>query len=168
MRQLTILCIDDDVESLKIRALLLETFGFRVASATRAKDGLRYFRMHPVDAVVMDYQMPEMDGGEAARKMKSLRATVPVMILSALTSIPQEAPRECIDAFVTKGGSTRQLVQSIQQMIDDAPSPAKARMRAARTAGAVMAAVAATVRGFGRPKIPASAKPLAQAPARSH
>ncbi len=45
MRQLTILCIDDDVESLKIRALLLETFGFRVASATRAKDGLRYFRM---------------------------------------------------------------------------------------------------------------------------
>ncbi len=152
MRQRTILCIDDEAESLRIRKLLLENFGFKVVAANSAKDGLRYFRMHAVDGVVMDYQMPEIDGGEAARKMKHLRACVPIMILSALTSLPENAPRECIDVFVTKGGSTSKLASQIQQMVGQAPSAAKARMRAARTAGAVMAAVAATVRGLAKPK----------------
>ena len=88
MRQREILCIDDDEQSLLVRKLLLETRDFRVTTATSAKAGLLYFRTHHVDAVVLDYEMPEMNGGQVAQKMKSLRAQVPVLILSALPWLP--------------------------------------------------------------------------------
>ena len=73
MRQREILCIDDDEQSLRVRKILLETFDFRVTTASSAREGLRFFRSHHVDAVVLDYEMPDMNGGEVARKMKSMR-----------------------------------------------------------------------------------------------
>jgi CheY-like chemotaxis protein len=121
MRQREILCIDDDAQSLQVRKILLEMFDFRVTTATSAKEGLRYFRTHDVDAVLLDYEMPEMNGGQAARKMKRMRADVPVLVLSALPWLPNDAPRECIDVFVTKGEPTATLVHEIEQMMEAAP-----------------------------------------------
>ncbi|MGZ4812539.1 MAG: response regulator [Terriglobales bacterium] len=158
MRQREILCIDDDEQSLVVRKLLLETRDFRVTTATSAKAGLLYFRTHHVDAVVLDYEMPEMNGGQVAQKMKSLRAQVPVLILSALPWLPPEAPKDCIDVFVTKGGPTAELVQQIEQMIDAAPVT---RGRSMRLVGAVSGVVVAKVRGLlAKPKPAASPKPL--------
>lgn len=166
MPQREILCIDDDAQTLEIRKLLLETFDFRVITATSAREGLNLFRSRNVDAVVLDYQMPEMDGGKVARKMKDLRPQVPVLVLSALPWLPAEAPRDCIDMFMTKGGSTSKLVSELEQLIAAAPSEAKAKLRAARVAGAVLGVVAAKVRGVTRAKPSASIEPLSQAPAR--
>jgi len=118
MRQREILCIDDDAQSLQVRKILLETCDFRVHTATNGKDGLRYFRAHHVDAVILDYEMPDMNGGQVAKKMKDLRADVPVLVLSALPWLPNDAPKECIDAFVSKGGPTPALVNEIEQLIE--------------------------------------------------
>jgi CheY-like chemotaxis protein len=164
MPQREILCIDDDVQSLRVRKILLETFDFRVTTASTPREGLKLFRARNVAAVVLDYQMPEMDGGEVARKMKSLRPEIPVVMLSALPWLPQGAPQECIDMFITKGGPTSQLVIELEQLIAAAPASA-ARMRGARLAGAVLGVVTQKVRGLGNPKT-ATAKPLRQAPAR--
>lgn len=167
MRQREILCIDDDEQSLQVRKILLETFDFHVTTATTAKEGLRYFRSRNVDAVVLDYEMPEMNGGQVARKMKSMRADVPVLILSALPWLPNDAPRDCIDVFVTKGGPTAALVHHIEQMLEAAPE-APGNGRSMRLAGAVSGVMVEKMRGLlGKPK-PAPTKPLAQQPARSH
>lgn len=164
MRQREILCIDDDEQSLRVRKILLETFNFRVTAARSAREGLRFFRSHHVDAVVLDYEMPDMNGGEVARKMKSMRGHVPVLILSALPWLPSDAPRECIDAFVTKGGPTPALVDEIEQMMENAPVPPP-RGRSMRLVGAVSGMMVGKMRTvLGRPK--PSSKPLAQAPAR--
>ena len=63
-RQPNLLCIDDDVQSLEIRKIVFEASGYRVLTASSGADGLRLFRSYPVDAVVLDYHMPEMDGGK--------------------------------------------------------------------------------------------------------
>ena len=154
MPQREILCIDDDVQSLKVRKILLETFDFHVTTASTPREGLKLFRSRNLDAVVLDYQMPEMDGGEVARKMKSLRPEIPVLMLSALPWLPQGAPRECIDLFITKGGPTSKLVNELEQLIAAAPALAKAKMRGARLAGAVLGVVAEKVRGLGKEKPP--------------
>ena len=168
MRQREILCIDDDEQSLQVRKILLETFDFHVATATSAKEGLRYFRTHDVDAVVLDYEMPEMNGGQAARKMKSMRADVPVLILSALPWLPNDAPRECIDVFVTKGGPTAALVHEIEQMMEAAPV-AHRNGSSMRLVGAVSGVMVEKMRGFiAKPKPAGSSKPMTQQPARSH
>jgi CheY-like chemotaxis protein len=168
MLQREILCIDDDVQSLQVRKILLETFGYRVNTASSAKEGLKLFRLRSVAAVVLDYQMPEMNGGQVARQMKSLRPDVPVLMLSALPWLPADAPRECIDMFITKGGPTSKLVSELEKLIAVAPVSAKAKLRGARLAGAVLGMVAEKISGTAKEKQRAPAKSLVQAPARTN
>ena len=159
MAQREILCIDDDAQSLQVRKLLLETFGFRVTASSRAREGLKLFRSRNVDAVVLDYEMPELNGGQLARKMKKARPRVPVVVLSALPWLPNDAPRGCIDAFVAKGGPINSLIHELEHLTEElAPDPAaKAPIRAARKAGAVVGALVAKIRGLSRSR---TRKPL--------
>ena len=115
-RQPLLLCIDDDPQTLDVRRMLLENQGFSVLTAGGGREGLEKFQAHRVDAVICDYQMPEMDGGQVAQAIKHARPKVPVMILSALPFLPEDAP-DCIDAFVTKGEPTAFLVAKINQMM---------------------------------------------------
>ncbi len=158
MRKREILCIDDDPQSLQVRKILLETCDFRVHTATSGKDGLRHFRAHHIDAVILDYEMPDMNGGQVAKKLKSLRANVPVLILSALPWLPKGAPKECIDAFVSKGGPTPALITEIEQLIDASPVP-RGRGRSMRLVGAVSGVMVEKMRGLIRRAKPES-KPL--------
>ena len=112
-----ILCIDDDAQSLKVRGILLESMGYKVLTEPDAEHGLRAFREHDVDAVVMDYQMPGMSGGAAAVEMKRLRPEVPVLILSALPWLPDDAPSEAIDGFIQKGEPLGVLAGRIEQVM---------------------------------------------------
>ena len=123
-----ILCIDDDAQGLKVRGILLESMGYKVLTEPDAEQGLRVFREHEVDAVVMDYQMPGMSGGDAAVEMKRLRPEVPVLILSALPWLPDGAPSEAIDGFIQKGEPLGVLAGRIEQAIsghDDEPDAAQ-------------------------------------------
>lgn len=144
-----VLCIDDDPQSLKVRKVLLETYGFAVQTAGSGPEGLRVIRGHEFDAVVLDYHMPGMDGGEVAREVKKWDPSLPVLILSALPWLPDDAPQECIDAFVSKGGPTLGLVNRLEGLIDSR-TPAMAGMgkgrngRVARYVGAAAGLMAAT------------------------
>jgi CheY-like chemotaxis protein len=127
-RRREILCIDDDLQGLKVRGILLESMGYKVLTEPDAERGLRTFQNHAVDAVVMDYQMPGMSGGDAAVEMKRLRPQVPVLILSALQWLPEGAPSEAIDGFVQKGEPLGVLARRIEQVMsghDDEPGVAE-------------------------------------------
>jgi DNA-binding response OmpR family regulator len=119
-RRPELLCIDDDKQTLVLRKMLLETHGFRVLTASNGPEGLRAFRQNNVDAVVLDYNMPDMNGGDVAVELKRINPQVPVMILSALPWLPDDAPG-CIDAFMTKGEPTAVLAARIQRLIAAGP-----------------------------------------------
>ncbi len=164
MRQREILCIDDDEQSLQVRKILLETFDFHVTTATDGREGLKFFGSHDVDAVVVDYQMPGMSGGDVARAVKQQRPEVPVLVLSALPWLPEEAPRDCIDSFVIKGGPTSKLVSEIEHIMQAAPQAAKERMRTARKIGAMSGIVVEKLCAMlPRPKPPQPAPKLVRA-----
>ena len=116
-RRREILCIDDDLQGLKVRGILLESMGYKVLTEPDAERGLRTFQNHAVDAVLMDYQMPGMSGGDAAVEMKRLRPQVPVLILSALPWLPEGAPSEAIDGFIQKGEPLGVLAGRIEQVM---------------------------------------------------
>ena len=120
-RQREILCIDDDEQSLKVRGILLESMGYRVLTEPDAERGLRTFEKHDFDAVIMDYQMPGMSGGDAAVEMKRLRPEVPVLIMSALPWLPENAPREAIDDFIQKGEPLGVLTDRLEHAIAEHP-----------------------------------------------
>jgi CheY-like chemotaxis protein len=152
---------------LQVRKILLETFDFHVTTATSAKQGLRYFRSRDVDAVVLDYEMPDMNGGQVARRMKNMRADVPVLVLSALPWLPNDAPRECIDVFVTKGEPTATLVRQIEQMMEAAPVTPRSG-GSMQVVGAVSGVMVEKMRGLlGKAKPARPSKPLTHQPAGS-
>jgi PAS domain S-box-containing protein len=106
--QPTLLCIDDEENGLKMRKWLFEAEGFRVFTALDGPTGIEVFEAHPVDAVILDYSMPEMDGIAVAEKLKKLRSSVPIIMLSGYP-VPAEANRS-IDAIITKGESPAVLL----------------------------------------------------------
>jgi len=157
-RTYRLLCIDDDAQSLQVRKVLLESYGFRVNTAGSGPEGLRAVRTLAPDAVVVDYHMPGMDGGEVAREMKNWDAALPVIILSALPWLPDDAPNDCIDSCVSKGEPMGALVQTIQSLIDERRHNGYRRggrwpLRAARFAVGAAGVVAGAVVGLVQRKI---------------
>ena len=86
----TVLCVEDEEPQLQLRKLLLESAGFRVLGTQYAKQALELFKDNPVDVVILDYFMPGMNGLVLARELKRLKPTIPIIIFSAYTSLPDE------------------------------------------------------------------------------
>jgi CheY-like chemotaxis protein len=111
-----ILCVDDEPKGLQVRKMILESQGYRVLTATSAREALDLFLAHPVTAVVLDYSMPDMDGGKLAAELKRLRPEVKILMLSAYLDLPQEAIR-CVDVRAVKGTSPVAFLSAVQQLL---------------------------------------------------
>jgi len=114
-----ILCIDDYEAGLSARKILLEDEGYEVLTATDGRSGLQQFESQPVDVVILDYQMPEMNGDLVACRMKQLKPRVPILLLSAYRSLPEEKLK-FFDAFVAKDEPARVLTAAIRELLSHA------------------------------------------------
>lgn len=111
-----VLCIDDEPSNLKVRRLLLEYAGFTVLTAASGKEGLDLFNSCPVDAVVVDYSMPEMDGGVVATRIKRDRPRTPIIMLSAYPGA-RATVDQIVDAFIEKGGDPKDFLSRLSSLI---------------------------------------------------
>lgn len=111
-----ILCVDDEIKGLAVRRWLLEREGYVVLTASGGREALELFAAHPVAAVVLDYAMPEMDGGQVAREMKRLKPEVKILLLSAYLDLPAEV-LQLIDGRVIKGASPRSLLAMLRSLL---------------------------------------------------
>ena len=67
----TVLCIDDEPQGLVVRKAILRNKGYEVLTATSGPEGLKLFEANPIDAVVLDYSMPGMNGGQVAAELEN-------------------------------------------------------------------------------------------------
>lgn len=120
----TILCIDDEALGLQIRKAVLERAGYRVLTAIDGPAGLALFQGEAVDGVVLDFYMPEMDGGVVAEAMRRERPNIPIMLLSAYINLPTEVV-ELVDVTLLKGEGPLELLEKLRLMLRSArPSAA--------------------------------------------
>ncbi len=112
----TVLCVDDEKVGLRVRKILLESHGFKVLIASSGEQGLQLFEKHHVDLVVLDYYMPQLNGGDVAAEMRRLRPEVPIIFLSAYFSLPS-SHLELANAFITKGDPPDVLIEKIEQLV---------------------------------------------------
>lgn len=96
-----ILCVDAAWNELEDQKMLLEENGFEVLTASNGIDALQAFVSHPVDLVLLDYHMPQMNGDVAAAQMKACKPDVPVALLSADDRVPQ-SKLKTVDVLVSK------------------------------------------------------------------
>ncbi len=125
-----VLCVDDERVGLSVRRLLLERAGYRVLTAPDGPAGLDLFRQEAVNAVVLDYSMPGMHGGEVALRMRATKPSVPILLLSAYVSLPTEVT-SVVDLAMTKGEGAAALLTKLEALLARAsqePPASPARM----------------------------------------
>src|ERR1041384_5435313 len=105
----TILCLDDYETSLAGWCLYLQSAGFSVTTARTAQEGLQLFAVSHVDLVLLDYALPDGDGGEVAATMKRIKPEVRIVMFSGAPHVPENA-RLHVDAFLQKGQSPESIV----------------------------------------------------------
>ena len=113
MKRRKILVIDDNETNLKLASTVLIAEGFDVSTAVDAASALVALRDDLPELAYCDVQLPDMDGIELARQIKSQPETADVVVV-ALTACAMEADRRrafeagC-DGFITKPIDTREL-----------------------------------------------------------
>jgi CheY-like chemotaxis protein len=113
-----ILCIDDEEPALILRRLVLENAGYRVFTALTGKQGIELFRHQPIEVVILDYWMADMDGLDVAEQLKALSPKTPIIMLSGYTSILDEGLGR-VDLWLRKGeGDPEQLLSAVVQALN--------------------------------------------------
>jgi two-component system cell cycle response regulator DivK len=101
-----VLIIEDNEKNLKLSRDLLQVKGFRTIEAMTAGSGIALAVEHRPDAVLMDIQLPDMDGGEALARLRADGRTAAIPVI-AVTAFAMAGDRERFlaagfDAYVTK------------------------------------------------------------------
>lgn len=113
-----VLCIDDELVGLKVRKMVLERAGYRVLTATDGASGISVFESEAVDAVVLDYSMPGMHGGEVASRMREIKPQVPILLLSAYIGLPGDVT-SLVDLYMTKTEGAPVLLQKLGRLLQE-------------------------------------------------
>ena len=117
-----ILCIDDNVDLLECLQSFLETFGYTVQVTTSAMKAIQLAAQWKADAVIVDYNMPEMDGEQVAREIRKIRSHVAIIMLSGALDVPEETLK-LVDAFVDKNHLASHLLPAISDLLCQVPIP---------------------------------------------
>jgi CheY-like chemotaxis protein len=86
-----ILVVDDEQMVLEAVKMSLEFYGYEVTACSTGKEAFELFKEGNFDAVVTDYKMPEMKGDELAAKIKEIRPTCPVIMVTAHAEMLNES-----------------------------------------------------------------------------
>jgi CheY-like chemotaxis protein len=112
----TVLFVDDEPSILTMRRLVFEALGYSVLTAICGEDALEMFATYPVDAVVLDYLMPGIDGEETARRLRKLRSDIPIILSSGCLTVPERV-FEVVDMAVEKGARPEALIDAVAQQL---------------------------------------------------
>jgi len=120
-----VLVVDDEPHLLHAVQLYLEDEGFTVLTAADGQEALRKVREQLPDAVVMDVQMPGMDGFETLQELRKV-SSAPVIMLTVRGEEADKVRglRLGADDYLTKPFSQRELVERIRAVLRRAEMPA--------------------------------------------
>ena len=123
-----ILCVDDNEQELSVLKFMLATNGYRVVSATNGLEAIGIFADTPVDLVLADYAMPQMNGSQLVERLKQIASHIPMILLGD----PQRMGGDihAADALLAKKNcSPQELLERIKIMSARKRGPRKGSVR---------------------------------------
>ena len=121
-----VLVVDDELVNREIVGAYLKKWGFEVDQAVDGRDCLRQFEPDKYDLIVMDLQMPELDGFEASKEIRKLEQEVNqgrVSILALSASVMGEVWKKCesagMNGYLSKPFETEELQQKVKQILTE-------------------------------------------------
>ena len=131
-RKARVLVAEDNTTNQKVAVRMLEQLGYRADTVADGREAVTALGVVPYDIVLMDVQMPEVDGFEATRQIREReRGTGRHVPIVALTAHVQSSDRDrCLeagmDAYVAKPLLPRTLADVIERLVPDATPAASA------------------------------------------
>jgi len=118
-----ILCVDDEPSVVKPIENMLQRRGFRVVTADDGASAIELFRQIKFDAVILDYVMPGMSGGEVARALREENASIPIILHTGykeiadplLANVTCTLPKGSLSFLMTKLKDLLQMPESESQ-----------------------------------------------------
>ncbi|MDA8092806.1 MAG: response regulator [Betaproteobacteria bacterium] len=125
-----ILVVEDNPANMRLAALVLEKAGHQVLQAYEAESGLQAARTDRPELILMDIQLPGMDGLTATRLLKADPQTADIRII-ALTAFAMKGDEEKMraagcDGYVAKPIRYKELISAIDQLLNGRSPPAEA------------------------------------------
>lgn len=117
-----ILLVEDDVNQ---RALFEEELcdeGYRVVTAGDGREALNMAAQHKPDLVVMDVNMPVMDGLDTLARLLEVDRKVPVIIHTAYASYRDSFSSWSADAYIVKNSDLSELKKAVHDLLDQRPA----------------------------------------------
>jgi len=117
-----ILVVEDTEDNRHIIRDLLSSAGYEMIEAVTGAEGVEMARTHVPDLILMDMQMPVLDGYEATRRIKAepALAHIPVIAVTsyALSGDEEKTRAAGCDGYVAKPFSPRQLLAKVREFLD--------------------------------------------------
>jgi len=117
-----ILIVDDNEPSLKLMRVLLESCGYLVKTAMDAEDAMKMLDTFKPRMILMDIQLPGMDGLELTRRLKRdpARRHIPILALTAyaMRGDDEKALAAGCDGYITKPIDTRSLPKLVANRLE--------------------------------------------------
>ena len=116
-----ILVVDDDLDTLRLVGLMLERQGYRIMAASSGQQALSMIYSERPDLVLLDLMMPDMDGIEVARRLRSSPETEDILIIMFTAKSQIEDKLEGFDAgaddYLTKPTQPRELIAHVKAVL---------------------------------------------------
>ncbi|MBS1822775.1 MAG: response regulator [Acidobacteria bacterium] len=129
----TILVVDDDADIRSLLRTFLEHEGYRVHTCEDADRAVHIFRRSPaIDLLITDFSMPGRNGMDLAREIKSIRPSLPVLIVSGMMMEPVELEQMRIRnwTFLPKPFLLPKLLAEVHRILDSETVESSATLRA--------------------------------------
>lgn len=119
-----VLLLDDNPAQLLVRELVLRKGGLETQVATNSQSALGFLRSGPgrdkIGVVITDHIMPDMDGAEFVRQLRSFNEDIPVIVISGLAEAEQEYVNLAV-IFRTKPCEPEDLISLVKATLSKDP-----------------------------------------------
>lgn len=117
----TILVVDDNERTCSWLAFELKSWGIRAVTIVSASEAMQWFAAGNIcDALLLDFNMPEIDGLTFARQIGQNNATLPILLLS---TFGERVTDEALAGSIAKPIKQKQLYYRLSAMLNDKPAP---------------------------------------------
>lgn len=110
-----VLVVDDDDAIRSVERAVLTEGGFRVIEARDGEEALRAISNDPPALVILDIQMPGVDGPSFARRLRTALRHVPLVILTGVDDPKHEADRCNAEAYLSKPFDAPELLKVVRR-----------------------------------------------------
>jgi two-component system, sensor histidine kinase and response regulator len=115
-----VLVVDDNAIDQRVEASMLKRAGVHADVASSGEQAVEAHRLHPYDLILMDVQMPVMDGLEATRLIRDMDGRQPVIVAVTANGFTGKRERcllEGMDGHVSKPYTSQQLIRAMRRAL---------------------------------------------------